>query len=92
MHYAPDDTDVVDVVVHQNSRLSEVVVIDILEAGYLSAIFSILDPAKIKEVSDPVEKLTDWELFQTPPLNRFQNIKIHFSNEYVKQHVTFHLL
>jgi hypothetical protein len=44
--------------------------------------FSILDPVRMKEALDPVEKLTDWELFQCLASELISpNIQIHFSNE-----------
>jgi hypothetical protein len=43
-HYTPDGRgDVLDIVVHQNVRLSEVIVNDILPSDHLSIMFSILD-------------------------------------------------
>jgi hypothetical protein len=77
-HYTPDGKcDFLDTVVHQN-----VIVTDILDSDYLQKMFSFLDTVRTREALDPVEKLTDWELFQnlaselTSP-----NIQIHFSNE-----------
>jgi hypothetical protein len=44
--------------------------------------FSILHPVRTREALDPVEKLTDCELFQSlAPELISQNIKIHSSNE-----------
>jgi hypothetical protein len=54
-HYTADGRgDALDTAVHQQVRLSEIIVAEILD----SVMFSILDPL------DPIEKLTDWELFQ----------------------------
>jgi hypothetical protein len=44
--------------------------------------FSILDPVRTKEALDSVEKLTDWELFQSLASELiFPNVQIHTSNE-----------
>jgi hypothetical protein len=67
MHYTPDGRgNVLNIVVHQNIRLSEVIVTDILDSNHLPIMFSILDPVRTREVLGPVEKLIeDWELFQS---------------------------
>jgi hypothetical protein len=65
-HFVPDGRgDVLDIAVHQNVRLSEVTVLGILDSDHLPIMFSILDHVKAREVSDPVEKFTDWERFQS---------------------------
>jgi hypothetical protein len=62
-NYTPDGRgDVLDIAVYQN--VSEVTVIDIQYSDHLS-MFSIVDLVRTREASDPVEKLTDWELFQS---------------------------
>jgi hypothetical protein len=83
MNYKPDGRDdVVDVLVHQNAQLTEVIVIDNLDSDHLPIIFSILDPVRTREALDPVEKLTDWELFQILASEVISpNIQIHSSNE-----------
>jgi hypothetical protein len=44
--------------------------------------FRILGPVRTREASDPVQKLTDWELFQSIASELiFPNIQICFSNE-----------
>jgi hypothetical protein len=44
--------------------------------------FIILDPVRTRKVLDPVEKLTDWELFQSFVSELISpNILIHSSNE-----------
>jgi hypothetical protein len=44
--------------------------------------FSVLDPVRARETLDPVEKLTDWELFKSLASERISpNIQIHSSNE-----------
>jgi hypothetical protein len=65
IHYTRDGSGhVLDTVVHQNFRLSEFTVTDILDYDHLPIIFIILDSVRIREALDPDEKLTDWELFQ----------------------------
>jgi hypothetical protein len=51
-------------VVHQKVY-QEVIVTDIPDSDHLPIIFSILDPVRMREVLEPVEKLRDWELFQS---------------------------
>jgi hypothetical protein len=66
MHYTLDGRgDVLDIAVHQNARLSETTVTDILYSDHLPIMFSILDPVRTMEVSDPAEKIRDWELLQS---------------------------
>jgi hypothetical protein len=56
-HYTPDGRgDVLDTVIHQNVRLPEVSVTDILNSAHLPIMFSILDPVRTKEDLHPVEK------------------------------------
>jgi hypothetical protein len=38
---------------------------DILESDDLPTVFNILDHAKIKNPSEPIEKFTDWNRFQS---------------------------
>jgi hypothetical protein len=65
-HYSPvGNGDVLDIVVHKNIRLSNVVVSDILESDHLPIIFHILDHVRTKNVLAPHEKFTDWERFQS---------------------------
>jgi hypothetical protein len=41
-----------------------------------------LDPVRTREASDPVEKLRDWEMFQSLASELISpNIQIHSSNE-----------
>jgi hypothetical protein len=54
-------------VVHQNVRLSEVIVTDILDSDHLPIVFTILDPFGMREALDAVEKFTDWELCLSRP-------------------------
>jgi hypothetical protein len=65
-HYSPaGNGDVLDIVVHQNVRLSEVIVSDVLDSDHLPIVFPILDHVTTRNLSDPVEKFTDWERFQS---------------------------
>jgi hypothetical protein len=65
-HYSPaGNGDVLDNVVHQNVRLSEVIVSDVLDSDHLPIVFHILDHDTIRNLSDPVEKFTDWERYQS---------------------------
>jgi hypothetical protein len=45
--------------------VSDVIVSDILDSDHLPIIFHILDNVKIRNLSDPIEKFTDWDLFQS---------------------------
>jgi hypothetical protein len=49
----------VDIVVHQNVRLSDVTVSDILDSDHLPIVFYILDHVKTRNLSEPVETFTD---------------------------------
>jgi endonuclease/exonuclease/phosphatase (EEP) superfamily protein YafD len=63
-HYSPTGNgDELDIVVHKNVRLSEVIVSDILDSDHLPIIFHLLDHIRRRNVSDPVDKFTDWERF-----------------------------
>jgi hypothetical protein len=65
-HYSPSGYgDVLDILVHQNIRVSDVIVSDILDSDHLPIIFHILDHVKIRNVSYPIEKFTDWYRFQS---------------------------
>jgi hypothetical protein len=57
--------DVLDIVVHKNIRLSHVIVSDILDSDHLPILFHILDHVRTNKISAPVEKITDWERFQS---------------------------
>jgi hypothetical protein len=59
-HHTPDENcDVPDTVVDQNIRLSGVIVSNILDSDH------ILDHVKTKNLSEQVEKFTNWEWFQS---------------------------
>jgi hypothetical protein len=65
-HYSPSrNGDMLDIVVNQNIRASDVIVSDILDSDHLPILFHILDHVKITNLSEPVEKFTDWERFQS---------------------------
>jgi hypothetical protein len=65
-HYSPSgNVDVLDIVVHQNVRVSDVIVSDILDSDHLPKLFHILEHVKITNPSDPKEKFTDWDRFQS---------------------------
>jgi hypothetical protein len=71
--------DVLDILLHQKIRLSGFIVTDILDSRIK---FSILEHVCMREALDPVEKLTDWELFQSRGSELIStNIKVSSSNE-----------
>jgi hypothetical protein len=45
--------------------MSNIIVSDILDSDHLPVIFHILDHVKIRNLSDPIEKFTDWDQFQS---------------------------
>jgi hypothetical protein len=57
--------DVSDIVVHKNVRLSETIVSDILDCDHILIIYRFLDRKRTRNLSDPVDKFTDWEWFQS---------------------------
>jgi hypothetical protein len=56
---------VLDIVVHKNVRLSEVIVSDILDSDHLPILFHSMDYIRTRKLSDPVDKFRDWERFQS---------------------------
>jgi hypothetical protein len=56
---------VLDIVVHQNIRLTYVIVSDILDSDHLPVVFHILDHVKVRNLSEPIEKFTAWIRFQS---------------------------
>jgi hypothetical protein len=65
-HFSSSENgDVLDIVVHKNFRLSGVIISDVLGSDHLAAVFHILDHVKTKKISEPIEKLTDGERFQS---------------------------
>jgi hypothetical protein len=54
-HYSPaGNGDMLDIVVRQNIRVSDVIVSDILDSVHLPIIFHILDHVRIKNLSKPI--------------------------------------
>jgi hypothetical protein len=56
---------VLDILVHQNIGVSDVIVSYILDSDHLPIIFLLLAHVKIRNISEPVEKFTDWNRFQS---------------------------
>jgi hypothetical protein len=54
-----------DIVVHENVRLSEVIASEILDSDQLPIVFHLLDHLRTRNPSDLVDKITDWERFQS---------------------------
>jgi hypothetical protein len=52
-------------VVHQNTRVSDVIISDTLDSDHLPIIFHILDHVKIRNLSEPIEKFREWDRFQS---------------------------
>jgi hypothetical protein len=48
-----------------STKVSDVIVSDILDSDHLPIVFHILDHVKIRNLSEPVEKFRDWERFQS---------------------------
>jgi hypothetical protein len=55
------------VVVHQNVLLPDFLVSDVLESYHLPIIIHIPNNVRTRDHQDPVEKITDWEQFQSLP-------------------------
>jgi hypothetical protein len=65
-HYSSaGNGDMLNIVVHQNSRVSDVIVSDILDSDHLPIIFHILHHIKIRNLSEPIENLEIWIGFKT---------------------------
>jgi hypothetical protein len=57
-HYSPmGNEDVLDIVVHKNIRLSNVIVSDILDSDHLQIVFHIPDHVRTKQISEPFKHL-----------------------------------
>jgi hypothetical protein len=82
-HYCPaGNCDVLDIVVHKNVRLSEVIASDILDSDHLPIIFHLLGHIRSRSLSDPVDKFTDWERFQSLASELISpRIQINFEKE-----------
>jgi hypothetical protein len=62
-HYSPvGNGDMLDTVVHQNIII---IVSDILDLDCISVVFHILDHDKIRNLSEPIEKSTDLDQFES---------------------------
>jgi hypothetical protein len=57
--------DMLDIVVHKNVQVSEDTVSDTLDSDHLSIAIHLLDLVRTRNLSDPVEKFTDLECFQS---------------------------
>jgi hypothetical protein len=65
-HYSPaGNGNVLDIVMHKIVWLSEIIVSDIVDPDQLPVIFHLLDRIRTRNLSDPVDKFTDWERFQS---------------------------
>jgi hypothetical protein len=65
-HYSHEGNgDVLDIVVHKNIKVSDVIVSDILYSDHIQIVFHILDHVKIRNFSEPIKKFTDWDRFQS---------------------------
>jgi len=53
-----------DIMVHRNIRLSDVIVSDTLDSDHLPIFFYILDYVSAGDTSAPVEIHADWERFR----------------------------
>jgi hypothetical protein len=60
---------VLDIVVHKNIRVSNVIVSDIFDSDHLPIIFHILDHVKIRNLSEPIKNSQIGIGFKTSPLN-----------------------
>jgi hypothetical protein len=58
-----------DIVVHQNIRVSDGTVSDNLETDHIPVIFHIMGHAKIRNLSEPVEKVKSGIGFKALPQN-----------------------
>jgi hypothetical protein len=64
-HYSlAGDGDVLNIMIHQNIRVTDVLSL-IFWIHHLPIIFHILDHVKIMNLSEPIEKLTDLDQFQS---------------------------
>jgi hypothetical protein len=80
-HYSPTGNgDVLDIAVYKNFRLSEVIVSEILDSDHLSVIFHLLGHIRSRKLSNPVDKFTDWERFQSLA-SEFISPKIQINSE-----------
>jgi hypothetical protein len=65
-HYIPSGIgDVLGIVLHKNTRISEINVLEILDSDHLPILFYMLDHVSTKNILASVETFTDWDRFQT---------------------------
>jgi hypothetical protein len=85
-HYSQvGNGDVLDIVVHKNIRVSDVTVSEILDSDHLPIMFHILDHVRTKQISEPLEKFTNWEWFQSLASNLISpRVKINSWAEFDK--------
>jgi hypothetical protein len=56
---------VMNILVHQNIRMSNVIVSDTLDSDHLPIVFHILDHVKIRNILEPTKKFANWNRFQS---------------------------
>lgn len=56
MHSLVGNCDILNIVVHRNMKLSDVIVCDILDSDHLPTEFHILDDIQTKNLLEPFEK------------------------------------
>jgi hypothetical protein len=56
---------VLDIVVHENVQMSEVIVSDIMDSDHLPNIFPLADHVRTRNPLDVIDKFTDWAWFQS---------------------------
>jgi hypothetical protein len=65
-HYSPvGNGDALNIVVYKIISFSNVIVSDILDSDHLPIKFHIMDHVRTENVLAPLEKITDWERFQS---------------------------
>jgi hypothetical protein len=62
---AAKNGDMLDIVVHQNVLLPDIIVSDVLKSDHLPVVFHILDTFRTRNRLASVEKFKDWEWFQS---------------------------
>jgi hypothetical protein len=89
-HYSPaGNCDVLDIVVQKNVWLSEVIVSDILDSDQPPIAFHLLGHDRTTNISDPVDKFTDWEKYQRLASELiYSRIQINLGEEADKQPAT----
>jgi hypothetical protein len=84
----PHNDTLLHIMIDKNVCPSDVNVADILDSYDLTILFTITEPVRTREASDPAGKLTDWELLQSLVSELISpNIQIHFLMRLIKQHV-----